>query len=86
MPRTRIESVHMFWIAIRLVRRMRKRYSYGSDVMHTLRPIRRLLLILIQRSATHYIWHPNNSNLDIPRTNLKPNGVIRGVRQNFLTC
>ena len=36
----RIESVHyvllrMFQIAIQLVRLIRKRYSYGSDVIHT---------------------------------------------------
>ena len=31
---------------------MRKRYSYGLDVMHTLRPMRRRLLIRTQRAAT----------------------------------
>ena len=47
-----IGLVHLFRIATRLIRLIRKLYSYGSDVLHTLRPIRRLLLIRTQRSAT----------------------------------
>ena len=42
----------MFRITIRLMRLMRKRYSYGLDVMHTLRPMRRHLLIRTQRTGT----------------------------------
>ena len=67
-----------FRIAIRLVRLIRKCYLYGSGVIHTLRPMRRLLQIRTQRSDTHlYVCHPYNPNRDTPRTNLKPNGVIR---------
>ena len=32
------------------------------------------------------VCHPYNPNWDTPHSNLKPNGVIREVRQKFLTC
>ena len=46
-------GTYMFRITIRLMRLKRKRYSYGLDVMHTLRPMRGRLLIRTQRTAEH---------------------------------
>ena len=46
-------------------------------LMRTLRPMRTHLLIRA---------HPYNPNWDTHRRNLKPNGVFRGVWQNWLIC
>ena len=74
----------MFWITTRL---MRKRYSYGLDVMHILR-----LRVDVYESEPEELLrintyvYPYNKNCDTHCTNLKPNEMIRVVRQNFLTC
>ena len=89
MPSIRIGSVHyvlvhMFQIAIRLVRLIRKRYLYGSDEIHTLQPMCRLLLIRIH---THqYNTYVNRTIRIKIRTYESQTELFGGGgRQNFLT-